>query len=69
MIHIRRSAITMDSPIVTSVCRRSCPGMKRKIESCMTRPTAAAAAKPTASAISQDPVNWAAKNPRYPPRR
>jgi hypothetical protein len=62
--HIRQSAITIESAIVTRVCRRSWPGMKRKIDTCMARPTTAAAAKPAASAKSHDPVNCAAKNPR-----
>ena len=56
--------MTMDRPIVTMVWRRSWPGMKRKIDTCMTRPTSAAAAKPAASASSQEPVNCAVKNPR-----
>ena len=37
--HIRRSAMTIDRPIVTIVCRRSSPGMRRKIRICISRPT------------------------------
>ena len=54
--HSRMSAITIDSPIVTIVCRRSSPCMKRKIDTCIASPTIAAARKPAASATSHQPV-------------
>ena len=61
--HSRMSAITMDSPIVTIVCRRSSPGMRRKIASCIARPTSADAAKPAAAASSHQPVFSATTKP------
>ena len=62
--HISRSAITIDRPIVTMVWRRSCPCMKRKIDTCISRPASAATAKPTTSASTKEPVYCAVKKPR-----
>ena len=53
--------MTMDRPIVTMVWRRSCPGMKRKMLTCMSSPASAAPAKPTMSASHQKPVCKATK--------
>ena len=55
--------MTIDRPIVTIVCRRSSPGMRRKISSCIASPTTAAARNPAATASSHDPVRSATKKP------
>ena len=56
--------MTIDRPIVTIVCRRSSPGMRRKISTCISEPDDRRGERiPPPTASSHEPVRSATKKP------